>query len=201
MAYGPQYVYRLAQRPLNQGGGATRASTNADSYAWLTNSLYFYDATGYFPRPPKFRDIADIDNISAEDEDRARDIFPVYLGEFQGDASDEEVQKRFQAELDGMRTAPPTTTNPPADLCKSDNDCSSPLCAGGGVVYSCIQGTCQGGSPEPPAPAPINTPPAGTRCYENVSEAECTGNYECPIRMKPGCVKTSLLDIFWCTCF
>ncbi|KEZ44680.1 hypothetical protein SAPIO_CDS2756 [Scedosporium apiospermum] len=148
--------------------------------------LYFYDATGYFPRPPKFRDIADIDNISAEDEDRARDIFPVYLGESQGDTSDEEVQKRFQAELDGMRTAPPTTTNPPADLCKSDNDCSSPLCAGGGVVYSCIQGTCQCGSPEPPAPAPINTPPAGTRCYENVSEAECTGNYECPIRMKPG---------------
>lgn len=139
MAYGPQYVYRLAQRPLNQGGGATRASTNADSYARLTNSLYFYDATGYFPRPPKFRDIADIDNISAEDEDRARDIFPVYLGEFQGEASDEEVQKRFQAELDGMRTAPPTNTNPPADLCKSDNDCSSPLCAGGGVVYSCIQ--------------------------------------------------------------
>lgn len=37
-AYGPFYVHKLAQRSLNNGGGATRASTNADSYAVLANS-------------------------------------------------------------------------------------------------------------------------------------------------------------------
>lgn len=37
-AYGPRVVYKLAQRSLNQMGGAERASTNADSYAWLANS-------------------------------------------------------------------------------------------------------------------------------------------------------------------
>lgn len=37
-AYGSRLVYKLAQRPLKDGGGATRASTNADSYAWLVNS-------------------------------------------------------------------------------------------------------------------------------------------------------------------
>ena len=34
-AYGPKRVHSLAARNLNQGGGASRASTNADSYSWL----------------------------------------------------------------------------------------------------------------------------------------------------------------------
>jgi hypothetical protein len=37
-AYGPSLVHQLAKRSLSQGGGATRASTNADSYAMLANS-------------------------------------------------------------------------------------------------------------------------------------------------------------------
>jgi hypothetical protein len=36
-AYGPKRVHQLAIRDLQQGGGATRASTNADSYAWLAS--------------------------------------------------------------------------------------------------------------------------------------------------------------------
>ncbi|MCJ1297317.1 hypothetical protein MMC08_000103 [Hypocenomyce scalaris] len=51
-AYSPLLVYKLASQALNQGGGATRASTNADSYAVLSNALYWWDVTGYFPGVP-----------------------------------------------------------------------------------------------------------------------------------------------------
>ena len=39
-AYGPKLVHNLAKRPVIQGGGATRASTNADSYAILANAIW-----------------------------------------------------------------------------------------------------------------------------------------------------------------
>lgn len=39
-AYGPKLVHSLARRNINQGGGATRASTNADSYAMLANCAW-----------------------------------------------------------------------------------------------------------------------------------------------------------------
>jgi hypothetical protein len=39
-AYGPRLVHNLAKRALDQGGGATRASTNADSYAILANAIW-----------------------------------------------------------------------------------------------------------------------------------------------------------------
>ena len=39
-AYGPRLVHNLAKRSLTQGGGATRASTNADSYAILANAAW-----------------------------------------------------------------------------------------------------------------------------------------------------------------
>lgn len=39
-AYGPRLVHNLARRSLNQGGGVTRASTNADSYAILANAVW-----------------------------------------------------------------------------------------------------------------------------------------------------------------
>ncbi|KAH5711875.1 hypothetical protein HBI64_042700 [Parastagonospora nodorum] len=55
-AYGPNRTHMLARRALNQGGGAARASTNADSYAWLANSKLFYDITNYFPAPDNYKD-------------------------------------------------------------------------------------------------------------------------------------------------
>lgn len=39
-AYGPFRVHQLANRSLHAGGGATRASTNADSYAILANCFW-----------------------------------------------------------------------------------------------------------------------------------------------------------------
>jgi hypothetical protein len=58
-AYGPKLVNRLAARPLNLGGGATRSSTNADSYAILVNAIWWWDTTGYFPGIPATPDLAD----------------------------------------------------------------------------------------------------------------------------------------------
>ncbi|KAF2749248.1 hypothetical protein M011DRAFT_475975 [Sporormia fimetaria CBS 119925] len=51
-AYGPDKVYQLAK---HSKGGAERASVNADSYAWLANSEFFWDLTGYFPRPDNYK--------------------------------------------------------------------------------------------------------------------------------------------------
>jgi hypothetical protein len=69
VAYGAKWVHKLAQFKLNQGGGAKRASTNADSYAMLANSAWsvnkclafqrdanvvprWWDTTSYFPQAP-----------------------------------------------------------------------------------------------------------------------------------------------------
>lgn len=43
-AYGPNRTHMLA-----------RASTNADSYAWLANGKLFYDITNYFPAPDNYK--------------------------------------------------------------------------------------------------------------------------------------------------
>jgi hypothetical protein len=51
-AYGANLVHKLASRELEKGGGATRASTNADSYAVLANCLWWWSVTGYFPGVP-----------------------------------------------------------------------------------------------------------------------------------------------------
>ena len=39
-AYGPELVHQLAQRNVVNGGGATRASSNADSYVLLANAIW-----------------------------------------------------------------------------------------------------------------------------------------------------------------
>jgi hypothetical protein len=39
-AYDLRLVHSLAKRSLSQGGGAARASTNADSYTMLVNALW-----------------------------------------------------------------------------------------------------------------------------------------------------------------
>jgi hypothetical protein len=52
-AYGAYKVRQLAKRQIRNGGGATRASTNADSYAMVANALYWWRITSYFPDPPK----------------------------------------------------------------------------------------------------------------------------------------------------
>jgi hypothetical protein len=60
-AYGPQRVHLLARRKIGNGGGATRASTNADSYAMLANCLWWWSVTGYFPGVPGYSNRAPVD--------------------------------------------------------------------------------------------------------------------------------------------
>ncbi|KAF2872928.1 hypothetical protein BDV95DRAFT_568343 [Massariosphaeria phaeospora] len=122
-AYGPRLVYKLANRPLNQGGGATRASTNADSYAWFTNSKYFWDLTGYFPAPPSYRNMANIDQFSSEDEVRAQDVWPFHLGDIDQDTSEDEVKKRFDAGVEAMGTTAPPAQQPTAPKPVPDPTC------------------------------------------------------------------------------
>ncbi|GIZ39830.1 hypothetical protein CKM354_000319700 [Cercospora kikuchii] len=62
-AYGPGPVHRLAHVKLTNGGGVTRASTNADSYAWLADSAWWWDTTGVFPKA----DGKDLDDLSGDD--------------------------------------------------------------------------------------------------------------------------------------
>lgn len=50
--YGAPLVHKLAQRKPRDDGGANMASINADSYAILANSLWWWDTTGYFPDIP-----------------------------------------------------------------------------------------------------------------------------------------------------
>lgn len=100
-------MYRLAQFPLSQGGGATRASTNADSYAWLVNSLYFRRVTGYFPVPPKYHALDTIDSFDLDDEDIGQDVFPIHLGEIAPNMTDDDISKVIETELLGITSDEP----------------------------------------------------------------------------------------------
>ncbi|KAF9775222.1 hypothetical protein IL306_006696 [Fusarium sp. DS 682] len=103
-AYGPKYVYKLAQLNLRSGGGATRASTNADTYAWLANCLYFFELTKYFPKPPNYKSSQDINS----DDEGSDDQYPLFLnlGDFDQDtATDEELHTRVEKELEAFESS------------------------------------------------------------------------------------------------
>lgn len=52
-AYGPKAVWQLANRALSKGGGAKRASTNADSYAQMMTAMYWWKTNNSpFPGVP-----------------------------------------------------------------------------------------------------------------------------------------------------
>ncbi|KAF2793033.1 hypothetical protein K505DRAFT_350230 [Melanomma pulvis-pyrius CBS 109.77] len=105
-AYGPSLVHQLARRNLNQGGSATRASTNADSYAWFANSKYIYDLTGYFPRPPNWKGA--IDSYSNGDWVREQNGWTLDFGLITETTSDDEINNRYNNIVDGM-SPPPST--------------------------------------------------------------------------------------------
>jgi hypothetical protein len=96
-AYGPQRVHLLARRKIGNGGGATRASTNADSYAMLANCLWWWSVTGYFPGVPGYSNRAPVD---------INDNIPVSLYVNLGnktDLSTANLNSLFEAELYGYR--------------------------------------------------------------------------------------------------
>jgi hypothetical protein len=100
-AYGPKYVHKLATLNLRSGGGATRASTNADTYAWLANCLYFFELTKYFPKPPNYK-IRDIDSVGVGQGSADQSPIMLNLGDFdQETATDDELDNRVDNELQG----------------------------------------------------------------------------------------------------
>lgn len=108
-AYGPSRVHQLARRKLNQGGGASRASINADSYAWITNSRYFYDLTGYFPMPPNYKQSDE--SLSAEQITIEQTGFTLNFGAITETTSNEEITNRLNDVLAGFSNKP-TSSGP-----------------------------------------------------------------------------------------
>lgn len=99
-AYGPYMTHMLARRKLNQGGGATRASTNADSYAWLANSKYFYQLTDYWPQPDGWKD-DDMNGFSAKEYEG----WTLNLGIITETTTDEEISQRLNSIIYNSTTA------------------------------------------------------------------------------------------------
>jgi hypothetical protein len=58
-AYGAKAVHALASLPITLGGGATRATTNADSYAMLVSAIWWWDTSTYFSGIPAGTTAAD----------------------------------------------------------------------------------------------------------------------------------------------
>lgn len=103
------------QRQLSQGGGATRASTNADCYAWLTNSLFWYDYTSYFPRPPSYKGVS----VTSAEDVRSQDVFSLDLGDFSDNPSDADIQSRVADIIASMAGDSDVL---PAPSCSSDGN-------------------------------------------------------------------------------
>ncbi|KAF2819124.1 hypothetical protein CC86DRAFT_432123 [Ophiobolus disseminans] len=109
-AYGPSRTHMLARRKLNQGGGAARASTNADSYAWLANSKYWWDLTGHFPRPDNYKQQ---DELSANAWVQEQNAFTLDFGTIRQDTPDSEITKRLNAITNGFKNGPPPSGSKP----------------------------------------------------------------------------------------
>jgi hypothetical protein len=97
-------VHKLARLNLNQGGGATRASTNTDSYAWLANSKYWYDLTGYFPQPPNWKNMEATDSYSQDDWEKEHNGLTLNFGEITETTTDEELQDRLNSIVTGFNS-------------------------------------------------------------------------------------------------
>ncbi|KAL9619882.1 MAG: hypothetical protein Q9160_005529 [Pyrenula sp. 1 TL-2023] len=97
-AYGPHLVHSLAKRPLTRGGGATRASTNADSYAM------WWDTTGYFPGEPGK------ESLSTTQDDFGAANFPIsiHLGlDNDTNPSTADLTRLFTDEMNAFGNGPP----------------------------------------------------------------------------------------------
>ncbi|KAF2428643.1 hypothetical protein EJ08DRAFT_322586 [Tothia fuscella] len=99
-AYGADMVRLLAKREIKNGGGATRASTNADSYAILANALWWWDVTGYFPGVP-----GKSDSVQAE-SDGGPVTLHVNLGNVT-DVRNMDLTNMFDLELSGYGNGTP----------------------------------------------------------------------------------------------
>jgi hypothetical protein len=98
-AYGPKRVHQLARLAKRDGGGATRASTNADSYAWLANSKFFWDLTGYFPAPDNYK--GHEQNLPADMGNMELEGFTIDFGKIDENTTEAELKDRLNKILAG----------------------------------------------------------------------------------------------------
>jgi hypothetical protein len=123
-------VYKLAQRNPDQGGGIQRSVTNADSYAWMANSMLFYNLLDHLPKPSNFKGAAADEPARVPPADERAQIataMQLHLGVFDGAAPGDEMDRRIDAEVaaimagleadktpDDAPPQPPLPTTPPA---------------------------------------------------------------------------------------
>ncbi|KAH0172234.1 hypothetical protein KCU67_g1814, partial [Aureobasidium melanogenum] len=161
LCYGPNLVARLADN--EKDGGSERASRNADSYAILANSMWWWDTTGYFPglavpksylpdQPPD--DHASVTDVSADDDD---DDSPVSLWIDLGNTTtpqDADFDSLFNAELQSFQA---TDDDDTAD---TDEEVSSAPVPAPTTSEAAAPAEATP-SPPPPPPPP---PPAADIC-------------------------------------
>ena len=125
------------------GGGATRSSTNADSYAMLANCLYWWGTTGYFPGlSPKANDVDDLDDGN----------FPISLYvdlDDNADPSTADWNGLYNAQLAGFGNDAPGSDPAPDPQTTSSAQLPHPT-------------TAPIAPPPPPPPSP--PPPASDTC-------------------------------------
>ncbi|KAH0350013.1 hypothetical protein KCU81_g2830, partial [Aureobasidium melanogenum] len=155
--YGPGLVARLAANETD----AKRASCNADSYAMLANSMWWWDTTGYFPGLPKPKkgidqpadDPVSGTEVSADDDDD----FPISLWVDLGNVTtpqDANFDSLFAAELQSFQDTDDE------DAANTDAEASSdPVPA---PTTSEAAAPAEATAPPPPPPPP--PPPAADIC-------------------------------------
>lgn len=109
-AYGPDNVYRMARRPkeIPGGGGASKASTNADSYAWFANSVYFYKLFGKYPLPDAYKGTSVGEEPSVTQDPEDLNPIMVHVGDFNGDdeISSQAADAMFDKAIQGFLKDP-----------------------------------------------------------------------------------------------
>lgn len=126
----------MARSSIREGNGAQRASINADSYAWLANSAYFFKTYGRYPLPSNYKPTsADDEQILPVDlEDR--DPIMIHVGDFDGDAeiSPQTAEALFDKSVRGFMTElKDVDKSPETDPNEKINPPNPPRCEKSGV--------------------------------------------------------------------
>jgi hypothetical protein len=126
-AYGPALVHALAGNV-----GASKASTNADSYAMLANAIWWWDTTGYFPGIPTAKAQNDFVQLSIDLGNITDPTIADFSTMFDADLSTFDNTTNPQSPTIASSQSPPTPPpsvptpppppSPPTDSCEVSYD-------------------------------------------------------------------------------
>ncbi|KAL2038821.1 hypothetical protein N7G274_008579 [Stereocaulon virgatum] len=123
-AYGPKAVWQLANRAISKGGGAKRASTNADSYAQMMTAMYWSNFVSGFAGDDLIPNDPDANDNDAPVTPSNWDTIPIFL--YFGNVTDPNTdwESLYTAAAEPSFFPTPTTTaaamatpiGPPSDI-------------------------------------------------------------------------------------